>query len=147
MKKLLSILAVAFIMAACSSPMRHATYFLDYAQAGGSEVFISEANTVNFDYTPLGSIIVEETPGMVTVRGNVSEKENKRMRDDIYGEESGRKNMKVYSNASTQSALNYAVQEVKAIGGDGLINLKFSTQLDKNSRVIVVISGMVIKRK
>lgn len=127
--------------------MTHATYYIDYKEAGQGKVFITEANSVSFDYEPLGSILVEETSGMVKLTVPTTEKE--RNDDSLYGPGPSTKTVNSYSEATAQTALNYAAQEAVRLGGDGIINLRLSSTHDgKGASVVSVsVSGMVIKRK
>lgn len=132
-------------------PMKHATYFVDYKEAGKGRVFISEANSVSFEYEPLGSVIVEEISGYKPkVKHRDLEKEQKLeplyigpSSDYVVEDDDDSK----YANANAQSALNYAVDEVIRMGGNGLINVKISTYYpEKSNRRVVAVYGMAIKR-
>ncbi|WP_289862893.1 hypothetical protein [uncultured Duncaniella sp.] len=151
MKKVaLCILSAALLSLVSCKPvmLSHQTYYLDYQEAGQGKVFITEANSVSFEYEPLGSILIVEYPGFVKVTapsGEVSNEKKKLFAADLYNNKYS--NLR-YDNASTQSAINYAVEKVLALGGDGIINLRFSSYFDKSAqKQVVQISGMVIKRK
>lgn len=146
MKKL-TLLMSAFVMLAvgsCNTPKSHVTYYIDYQKAGNGKVFITESNSVSFEYMPLGTILVEETPGFVEVTVPTTEKE--RQDDPLYGSGASTKTVKKYSNATAQSALNYAAEEALTLGGDGIINLRLSSYYVGKERIVQV-SGMVIKRE
>lgn len=149
MKHIAFLLLVCLLSAlsSCHTPMTHATYYIDYQEAGQGKVFITEANSVSFEYEPLGSILVEETSGVVKITVPTTEKE--RNDDSLYGPGPSTKTVTSYSNATAQTALNYAAQEAIRLGGDGIINLKLSANLDSKGRKIetISVSGMVIKRK
>lgn len=146
MKHFTFLLFIGLLLAfsSCRAPMTHATYYIDYQEAGQGKVFITEANSVSFEYEPLGSILVEETSGVVKVTVPTTEKE--RNSDSLYGPGPATKTVNSYSKATAQTALNYAAKEALRLGGNGIINLRLtSTQNGKNS--VVTVSGMVIKRK
>lgn len=147
MKHIAFILSICLLSAlsSCRAPMTHATYYIDYKQAGQGKVFITEANSVSFEYEPLGSILVEETSGMVKVTVPTTEKE--RNIDPLYGSGPETKTVNGYSKATAQTALNYAAQEAIRLGGDGLINLRLASSRDGKGDVVVSVSAMVIKRK
>lgn len=147
MKHIAFLLTVCLLAAlsSCRAPMTHATYYIDYQQAGQGKVFITEANSVSFEYEPLGSILVEETSGMVKLTVPTTEKE--RDRDDLYGTSSTTKTVNSYSKATAQTALNYAAQEAILLGGDGIINLRLTSVNDGKGGAVVSVSGMIIKRK
>ena len=134
-----------FSLSACSPKLTQRVYLVDYVEAGQGKVFISESNSVSFDYEPLSSIIVEEFPGIVKTVVPVSGKESGRGGDPIYGDNKDAKVIQNYQKATAQSALNYAARKVIEMGGDGLINLKMSTFVEGGKNA-VQISGMVIKR-
>ena len=131
---------------ACRPPFRHATYYIDYQQAGDGLVFITEANSVSFDYEPMGSVLVEEISGSVKITIPKTKKD-RNVEDGIYGEDVATKTVTSYAEATAQSALNYAATVAIRLGGDGIINLKLSTYRGPHNDKIVVVSGMVIKRK
>ncbi len=126
--------------------LSHRAYYLDYKEAGRGKVFITEANSVSFDYEPLGSILIVEYPGYVKVSdpsGEVQEEKKKLFAANLYNHKDS--NLK-YQTASMQSAMNYAVEKALELGGDGIINLHFSPYFDTTTNAVQV-SGMVIKRK
>lgn len=147
MKHFTFLLSISFLLAlgSCKAPMTHATFYIDYKEAGQGKVFITESNSVSFDYEPLGSILVEEASGFVKVTVPTTEKE--RNEDPLYGPGQSTKTVSSYSLATAQSALNYAAQEAIRLGGDGLINLNLSASRGKSGELVVSVSGMVIKRK
>lgn len=147
MKHITFLLTICLLAAlsSCRAPMTHATYYIDYHEAGQGKVFITEANSVSFDYEPLGSILVEETSGMVKLTVPTTAKE--RDKDDLYGLGTMTKTVNSYSKATAQTALNYAAQEAIRLGGDGLINVRLSSSRDGKGDAVVSVSGMVIKRK
>lgn len=147
MKHFTILIAVCLLAAlsSCRTPMTHATYYIDYQEAGQGKVFITEANSVSFEYEPLGSILVEETSGMVKVTVPTTKKD--RDFDPLYGAAPSTKSVNSYSKATAQTALNYAAQEAIRLGGDGLINLRLSSYRDSKGDAVVSVSAMVIKRK
>lgn len=137
----------------CRPQFTQVAYFLDYQQAGNGKFFISESNSVSFEYEPIGSILIEELPGEVKITTEPRKIEKSRNYrdnyDDIYSKDvsPNPKTKHKWQYASAQSALNYAVDTATELGGDGLINVKLSSYIDKHNNRIVQISGMVIKRK
>lgn len=125
--------------------MTHATYYIDYQKAGQGKVFITEANSVSFEYEPLGSILVEEKSGVVKLTVPTTEKE--RNDDSLYSIGSSTKTITSYTTATAQTALNYSAKEALRLGGDGIINLRLTSERDRHGNAIVSVSGMVIKRK
>ena len=146
-KSLLTAVVLAGLSSCLShSPLSHVTYYTDYQEASQGKLFISEANSVNFEYEPLGSILVEEIPGSVKITVPTTEKERQRDNDGLYGAVPATKTITSYSQATAQTALNYAASQAITMGGDGLINLKLTSYI-KDEKRIVQVTGMVIKRK
>jgi uncharacterized protein YbjQ (UPF0145 family) len=150
MKKALFIAAMILALASCAPTgpqFSQIAGLIDYSQYPG--MFLTESNSVSFDYTPVGSLIAVETTGVVA-KQTVKEKDM----DDIYDNGKGyRNNGKLYYNtyettkgkvrhADPQSALTYAVDEAKTLGGNGIINLHIRRITDGYE-----VTGMVIKRK
>lgn len=158
--------AAVIALAGCSAmkyPFLQEVYCVDYHSAGlGGKVFLTESNSVSFDYTPIASITVHERSGQVKSDKQIEQKEQgkqKRERpkgDDIYGEWESNKEPKVlkgWRNTSFQSALEKASRTAIEMGGDAIINLQMqyipyvegSPNQEFNNQVYV--KGMVVKRK
>lgn len=120
-------------------------FVLNYEAIAGPNFFITESDAVGFDYVGVASLDVFEVSG-----GTKIEKKDRRDKDDVYGD-----HMVTYYDtsgkrvANVKSALSYAVQEAKKLGGDGIIRLQTKTQWDDLNRRIkwVEVTGMVIRRK
>ena len=152
-KTILMIVAIMAMLLMSCAPTREFSFIagaLDYRAIPG--VFITESNSVSFDYEPIGSITVIE------ISGNTKKQKQKvKDIDDIYGKAEKKRTGDYYYTVTTtsnwreadlQSALNYAAEKVKELGGDGLINLKTDIDLDENRNIDkAYVTGMVIKRK
>lgn len=112
--------------------------YIDYSAFPG--IFISESNSVSFEYQPIGSLYAEEISGQYQV---VKKKVGT---NEIYGDEYAVVDGK-YRHADPQSALAFAVQKVKQMGGDGIINLKINSAKSEDKRRMYYVTGMVIKRR
>lgn len=141
---------MATSLSSCMPKLSQKAYLVDYRTASqNGKVFISESNSVNFEYEPIGSLIVIEKPGAVDKKKVSFTAAGDSSTDPIYGEE---KNIikkylnQTYQSASIQSALNFAADQAIQLGGDGIINLKMEI-LIMNKEEVAQISGMVIKRK
>ena len=133
-------------MSSCTPKFSQVSYFVDYRQAAGGKVFLTESNSVSFEYNPVGSILIEETAGTFKEYKEMSEKEKSRNLDPIYGDYQPDMS-KGYRFPTAASALDYAANKALEMGGDGIINLKMVSTRSKDKRMQLVISGMVIKRK
>ncbi len=160
--KLITCAIMAGAIASCSSPkipFKQYAYIVDYVAAGlDGKVFLTEANSVSFDYDPIGSLIVTEDPGYEIVSTEIKTKARQEFGDTYYSP-----NKVVYENitknkygdykyATAQSALEYASRKALEMGGDGIICLSImpEAEYDKSGKIIkryVNVKGMVIKRK
>lgn len=148
MKYITSIITLCAILALSSCKvhqLRHETYYLDYQEAGQGKVFLTESNSVSFDYEPLGSILVKEISGVSKKLVAVSNKE--RRPDDLYGPGPASKTVEEYTFATGQRAINYAVQQAIELGADGIINLRVEAVNPPKEPFTIVVTGMAIKRK
>ncbi|MBD5275132.1 MAG: hypothetical protein HDS37_03400 [Bacteroides sp.] len=138
--------ALALSVSSCAPKFSQVSYFVDYRQAADGKVFLTESNSVSFDYTPIGSILIEETAGNFKEYKEMSEKSKVRDIDPIYGDYQPYMS-KGYRFPTAASALDYVANKALEMGGDGIINLKMVSTKSKDNRMQLVISGMVIKRK
>ncbi|MBQ1798198.1 MAG: hypothetical protein IIZ89_02380 [Muribaculaceae bacterium] len=121
---------------------------MDYQKIGHGKVFISEANSVSFEYTPIASITVIELSGHVSKTKKAKANKpniNEGVGDDIYY--ASKKDKTDYREASYESALKRAVAACEDKGGDGIINLKYHREYDKERGERFIVTGMIIKRK
>ena len=146
------IIATAFMVGVLTitscTPTKNFTqvaYTLDYQKAGKGKVFITEANSVSFEYEPIASLVVLEEGGKSVSSINVGET----IGDEVYGVQSTVKvKTKGWRNPSIASALDFAVEQCIKQGGDGLINLKYHNIVGEMGGIKAVeLTGMVIKRK
>lgn len=155
MKKLIQIVLVAFVAVLFSSCAEQwfKTYIadVDYYTAGlNGKVFLSESNSVSFEYTPIGSIYLYQEHGYI--KGESDKKQKMVKGDPIYGtiEIDAFKSKKgEFRWATYESVLRAASESAIKMGGDGIINLQLTLRPDKNNKKVLypAVSGMVIKRK
>ena len=95
-------------------------FVLNYEEIAGPDFLITESDAVGFDYVGVASLDGYELTGATKI-----EKKDRRDKDDGYGDRvvtyydtSGKR------VANMRSALGYAVQEAKKLGGDGIIRLR-----------------------
>ena len=101
------------------------------------ETFVAaESNSVSFEYQPIASLYAEEISGEYKVQKATKKVKNNEIYGDFY--ESGPSN---YRKADPQSALAYAIEKAKAMGGNGIINLNI-----RRTGSGYCVTGMVIKR-
>lgn len=136
MKKILTLCAVAaLMMCSCetANKFQQSAGFIDYSMFHG--MFLTESNSVSFEYLPIGSLYAEEISGEYQIV------KKKIGNNEIYGDEYAVVDGK-YRHASPQSALAFAADKAKEMGGNGIINLRIE-KIDGG----YCVTGMVIKRK
>lgn len=145
---LLSILST-FLLLSCAPkfPYRVNTYGVDFREHATQGFFITESNSVSFDYEPVGTVQLYFTSGYEVIKGK---KESGRYTDQElqklkYGD---------YVEATYAEALQMLVEDAKALGANGIINVKFHFQdgsYDIRGKPVfppskVSVSGMAIKK-
>lgn len=138
MKKILMLCTLALaILTSCGSlpklQFEQNAGYIDYNAFPG--MFISESNSVSFEYQPIASLYADELSGEYKV---VKKKVGT---NEIYGDEYAITD-DGYRRANPQSALAFAIEKAKAMGGNGIINLKIQ-KIERGYSV----TGMVIRRK
>lgn len=146
--KLMIIGLIAIAFNSCVSVPKFEQYvgFIDYAKITDEyNVFVTEANSVSFEYSPVGSIDVTEISGMKEVPV-VSSVPSDTIKSSVKSTKGYSKTKSLYVLATPESAVCFAAKKAKEMGGTGIINLDilFTVQ---NNRPAYVVSGMVIKRK
>lgn len=139
MKRLFYLLVVLFSLVSCKTvEPRQPSYYsshIDYSYLTDRGIFITESNSVSFEYKTLGSLFIECTGGWVK-----NDKKNKVDMEDIYMRTEGKY---IYVKPSLEDAFNLAVEELDKMQGNGIVNFKISTGGNTDS---IIITGMVIKR-
>lgn len=85
--KLLTLSVLCISSVSCTPKFSSKVYYTDYQRYSDAGFFITESNTVSFDYVPVGSVVVRQTAGVMSdteiISQNVPEK---RGYDELYGE-------------------------------------------------------------
>lgn len=139
---------IAIMLNSCVSAPKFEQYvgFIDYVKiADEYNVFVTEANSVSFDYSPVGSIDVTEISGMKEVPV-VSSVPSDTIKSSVKSAKGYSKTKSLYVLATPESAVCFAAKKAKEMGGNGIINLDIQFTVH-NNRPAYVVSGMVIKRK
>jgi hypothetical protein len=153
MKKLSVIFLVVVLFTSCSIykyPYTQSTSYIDYSYLFDKGLFVTESNSVNFDYSPMGSVYIEVRSGY----GQDNSKKNRptnQMYDGIY--HSVEKSvMKDYIVANVEDALDLLHKKASDVGANGIINLKITYLSEEGATQNYIrkgpgyaISGMVIK--
>lgn len=142
---LMLLLTLCFTSCVSLLPKPHSySSCIDYGYLSQQGVFITESNSVSFDYQPLGSLYVECTGGWDKKRAKL---ENSEM-EDIYMEDAKNNS---YVPATIEEAFDLALAELDRLKGNGIINFKISTVTEylpsyKISVNKIILTGMCIKK-
>lgn len=137
--KLLMIVPI-FVLVSCATvnvpaPKQYAAT-IDYAYLSQKGIFVSESNSVSFDYEPLGSIYVECTGGWVKKKHKEGD-----VMEDIYMTTLG--SVK-YLPPTIDDAYQLILSEVKKLRANGVINLKIRTVSEYQSTYEVYVDKIII---
>jgi uncharacterized protein YbjQ (UPF0145 family) len=156
MKKSILLLLTTVLMAGCY-PIRfsyhQSSVVLDYSEYTKRGFFLTEANSVSFEYQALGSIFAKVTSGYEIL----SETSRTGMSDDLYGATASVKRKVKYGNykqAYTDDALKVLYAKAREINANGVINLQFTytpAEYDLKTGLMtypdgVIITGMAIRK-
>ncbi len=146
------------LLTSCLPTFKNTVYFTDYRSVAKNGFFVTEANTVSFDYEPIGSMTLNQYNGVTAANEISVNKENGKEKevtgyDDVYMDKLPEKNYKSekkkgnYKYATAESALEAFAEEAKSKGADGVIGLRIGFVSLKDSRTGIEVSGMLIRRK
>ena len=145
--KLLTLSVLCISSVSCTPKFSSKVYYTDYQRYSDAGFFITESNTISFDYVPVGSVVVRQTAGVMSdteiISQNVPEK---RGYDELYGELEKKRHSNSWKLPSDYTALDAVYKVAKEQNADGIINLKI-TMPEVNNADIIELSGMLIKRK
>lgn len=145
--KLLTLSVLCISSVSCTPKFSSKVYYTDYQRYSDAGFFITESNTVSFDYIPVGSVVVRQTAGVMSdteiISQNVPEK---RGYDELYGELEKKRHSNSWKLPSDYTALDAVYKVAKEQNADGIINLKITMPVVNNASIIEL-SGMLIKRK
>lgn len=145
--KLLTLSVLCISSVSCTPKFSSKVYYTDYQRYSDAGFFITESNTVSFDYVPVGSVVIRQTAGVMSdteiISQNVPEK---RGYDELYGELEKKRHSNSWKLPSDYTALDAVYKVAKEQNADGIINLKI-TMPEVNNADIIELSGMLIKRK
>ncbi len=150
MKKILFFTIFVLLVPSCSVkyPYRKYATVIDFTEITKSGFYITESNSVSFNYIPLGSLTSVVESGYEVLGSNAGDSS-----DDIYKLNSSKISYGDYIQAEPNEAIDELVSLSKEMGANGIINLKMNYNpaiYDKNGNVITassyVVTGMAIKR-
>ena len=112
-------------------------------------IFVTESNSVNFAYEPIGSISIDELGGWVR---KDSKKRAANIKEDYYYNSPNPYNGKqVYQAPDLDNMFNKLAAELHELGANGIINLKITQTVEFQKEIKqfihrVTISGMAISK-
>ena len=127
MKKVISGLLFISLLSSCASLPEPESLvgIVDYTPLIKSGIFVTESNSVNFDYTAVGSIVATEKGGWINGKAK---------------------------RPTTEGAFKNIIKELNAIGANGIINLNIIPSVEMSdvamSKVyvsVITVKGMAIK--
>lgn len=148
MKKILLLSFCTIALSSCATYLpapKSVIGMIDYSGLTNRGIFVTESNSVSFDYEPIGSIYVEEVGGWIRKDGKPNFVDSK---DDYYV---GSSSKKVYQAPDIQAVYVKLSNKLKDVNANGLINLKIIStsefdQLSKTTVGKIVITGMAINK-
>ena len=153
-KTVLLMLALLPLLFSCSTiekfPYVQEASIIDYSQYEDKDFFITEANSVSFEYEAVGSVSAKVESGFEVIGG----KKVRAIGDDIYQKQMATKTKVSYGDfvaATPGQALELLYQKAVEHHANGIINLKISpitqyTQAYGNVITGYFATGMAIKR-
>ena len=153
MKKTVFMLALLPLMFSCSTigkfPYVQEASIMDYSQYEKKGLFITEANSVSFEYKAVGSVSAKVESGFEVIGG----KKVKAIGDDIYQKQMTTKTKVSYGEfvAAPSQALELLYQKSVENRANGIINLKISpiTQYTQDYGNVITgyfATGMAIRK-
>lgn len=144
MKKLSILLffVIMVLLPSCGPTYSVVTGYIDYSKYSDQGFFITEAPTVPFDYTPIGSMSVTEYSGKdkeYVVESVQTDKEY----DNLYAAD--RTKTSHWREATPMSALSAIVERAKIVGANGIMSLQLLPVYEKKNIIGYTVSGMLIK--
>lgn len=167
MKKMLFVAVLAVLLSSCADKILYSVtaVSVDYSSYAERGFFMTESNSVNFDYQPIGSIYVQTSSGYDSTGIKQPKQKNYMYSSNqyssstriIYNDEL-RTEAKIktgpWRSVGFVTAIEVLYKKSIELGADGLINLNRTyvpAQYSKNGGIIypdkVIITGMAIKRK
>ncbi|HCJ27461.1 hypothetical protein PO397_22980 [Bacteroides ovatus] len=149
-KVLLFVFAIGLLTSCATSAISYPepygfSTFLDYSPLTNKGIYVTESNSVSFDYKTLGSVSATEVSGWVKKEKvlKVANKNKKNNVDDMYADvernQSNGKYMRM--SPSLDVAMERMANTLKEVDANGIINLKIRWEPDR-----IIISGMAIRK-
>ena len=155
MKKVLFLLFCISFFSSCSVSLptpKSTINVVDYSILTEKGIFVTESNSVNFEYEAIGSVIAEETDGWVKQSQlKNKEKQFRKIYQDEYYEDYQHISFgkRVFVPADLNNVLQNLGEQLINMGANAIINLKIDyvkTPYNKTSLNTIIVTGMAIKK-
>ena len=158
MKKCLLLITSVLVFASCATTQKPAPFtpvsMLDYSLLTERGIFVTESNSVGFDYETIGSVLIQGYGGYVKHNDKKGKRERIVTQDDYYIHDEGfpiTKGKYQYIEPSLVDAMITLGDYLKDVGANGIINIKVTVMPedindDTNNKDKIVITGMAIRR-
>lgn len=137
-------LILCLLVVGCSIQKRvyvQESVIIDYSKYNNKGFFITESNSVNFEYKAIGSISAKVESGY----GTVDSYKEKTMNDDLYPQEMSVKvKYRDYIQATPEAALETLYKKAIENGANGVINLKITPIINNENPYISIITGYFV---
>lgn len=150
MKKIFLIIESTLLLVSCAPVYQLAprSYIgiIGYSPLTEKGIYVTESNSVSFDYKAIGSVYAEEIGGWVRKDGKPESSDPK---EAYYLISSGKK--KIYVQPDINAIFKKLVDQLKQSGANGIVNLKIesTTEQDFVSKLSydkIIVTGMAIKK-
>lgn len=149
MKNTFLVIASTLLLASCATLYRAPRSYIgiiDYSPLTEQGIYVTESNSVSFDYKAIGSVYAEEVGGWVRKDGKPESNDPK---EPYYLFSSGKK--KIYVLPDINSIFKKLVDQLKQSGADGIVNLKIESTIEQDLATKlpydkIIVTGMAIKK-
>lgn len=146
MKKSIIIAIAAAFLTSCAPKMQYVanSAYINYQTYADQGVYITESNSVSFEYSPLGSVSATVFPGYVK-----AVRPSQYGYTDLNGNPQLTEEYNKWQPADVNDAIALAVEKAKEQGGNGIINFKIQPTSETDGKVArygFLVSGMVIRK-
>lgn len=139
MKKSLLLFIFITVMSSCITTSKYAVHtgMVDFKKYNNKGFFITQSNSVSFEYEPIGYVSTIIFSGY-----DESQKPNQK-KTSLAGPDIGKHHV-----ASNEEAFDALYEKCTNEGANGIINVDFSTIKNQQGNIVSVqANGMAIKRK
>lgn len=134
------------LLTSCAPKMQYvaSSTYINYQTYVEQGMFITESNSVSFEYTPLGSVSAIVFPGYVKAT-----RPSQYKYEDLNGNQQLTEDYNKWQPADVSDAITLAVDKAKQQGGNGIINFKVQPTSETDGKTVrygYLVTGMVIHR-